>query len=116
VAERDAKGQFAKGHEPYRKGGRAPRKTEDKYLRALRKTVGATEWKAIAERAVLDAKRGDKAARQWLSDYLLGKPQQFVDVTSGGQVLPSVIVYLPGVDDLETESGTAGEVSPEPSI
>ena len=76
--ERDENGQFAKGN----KGGpgRQKRKTEDKYLRALQKCVKAKEWKAICERAVQDAKRGDRTARQWLSDYLLGKPVQELKV------------------------------------
>ncbi|MBU0792114.1 MAG: hypothetical protein KKC55_16830 [Gammaproteobacteria bacterium] len=108
---RDNAGRFIKGHpgNPNAKG-RPKRKTEEKYLRALQKSVTQKDWRAIAERAVSDAKRGDKAARQWLSDYLLGKPQQFVDVTSAGEAL-GVLVYLPEIDELETESGAAGEIS-----
>ena len=108
--EREENGQFAKGN----KGGpgRQSRKTEEKYLCALRECTKTKDWKAICERAIIDAKKGDRAARQWLSDYLLGKPQQFVDLTSGGEKMPSVTIYLPEIDDLETEPGTTGEVSP----
>jgi hypothetical protein len=76
VRDRDEKGRFVKGNpgNPNAKG-RPKRKTEDKYLRTLQQCA-AKEWKAICERAVKDAKGGDKAARQWLSDYLLGKPVQ----------------------------------------
>ena len=103
--ERLENGQFAKGN----KGGpgRQSRKTEEKYLCALRECTKTKDWKAICNRAIIDAKKGDRSARQWLSDYLLGKPQQFVDVTSGGEQL-GAIIYLPEVDGLEAESGTAG--------
>ena len=76
--EREENGQFAKGN----KGGpgRQSRKTEEKYLRALQKCVKAKDWKAICERAVTQAKGGDYRARQWLSDYLLGKPIQELKV------------------------------------
>ena len=110
---RDENGRFVKGNPGNPEAtGRPPREVEDKYLHALKKSVTLTAWKAISKRAIGDAKKGDRAARQWLSDYLLGKPQQFVDVTSGGEQLPGAIIYLPEVDGLETESGTTGEVSP----
>ena len=109
---RDKAGRFTKGHPGNPNAtGRPKRKTEDEYLLALQKCVKPEDWKAICQRAVIDAKKGDRSARQWLSDYLLGKPQQFVDVTSGGEQLPGAIIYLPEVDGLEAESGTAGEVS-----
>ena len=113
MKERDKKGRFVKGNpgNPNAKG-RPNRKTEDKYLKALRDSVTSKEWKAICKQAVKDAKKGDRSARQWLSDYLLGKPQQFVDLTSGGDKLPGVMVYLPEIDEgMEAESGETGEVS-----
>ena len=111
VESRDQTGRFVKGHpgNPEAKG-RPKRKTEDKYLLALQKCVKLGDWKAIGKRAVAQAKTGDYRARQWLSDYLLGKPQQFVDVTSAGEKVVAVTVYLPEMDELETESGATGEV------
>ena len=76
--DRDKNGQFAKGNPGG--PGRQKRKTEEKYLRALQKCVKAKDWKAICERAIIDAKKGDRSARQWLSDYLLGKPIQELKV------------------------------------
>ena len=38
------------------------------------------EWRAIVVKAIDQAKRGDSKARQWLSDYLAGKPVQGVDL------------------------------------
>jgi hypothetical protein len=54
--------------------GRKPRATEAAYLRAMGDAVSLDDWRAITQRAVADAKRGDSAARTWLSAYLLGVP------------------------------------------
>lgn len=48
-------------------------------LDAIRAAVKPEDWTAIAQRALDDAKGGDRAARQWLSDYLIGKPSQPVE-------------------------------------
>lgn len=80
MAERNSKGQFVKGHKAYKNGGRQKRSTEDDYLRALCESVTIEDWKAIAKKATEQAMRGDKAARQWLSDYLLGKPIQNINL------------------------------------
>ena len=108
MAERDKAGRFVKG---YKGGpGRPARSKEEKYLTTLSKRCTIKEWEKIVDTAIARAKAGDPRARQWLSDYLLGRPQQFMDITSGGERLPSVIVYLPEIDDLEAESGATGEV------
>ena len=73
--KRNEKGQFIKGYTGNAKG-RPKRNTEDKYLKALRDSVTLKDWKAISKKATEQAKSGDRAARQWLSDYLLGKPVQ----------------------------------------
>ena len=112
--DRGTNGQFVKGNPGNPNAtGRPKRKTEDKYLLALQKCVKAKDWKAICQRAVTEARGGDYRARQWLSDYLLGKPRQFVDVTSAGKGIPGAVIYLPEIDGtesrgLEGESGTAG--------
>jgi len=82
MGERDSKGRFLSGHAASSKGrgGRPPRPVEDKYLGALQKCVKLGDWKAICQRAVTEARGGDYRARQWLSDYLLGKPIQELKV------------------------------------
>ena len=40
-------------------------------------------WAAIIERAIADAKEGDKDARKWLSDYAVGQPVQRQEVDLG---------------------------------
>ncbi len=85
MADRDSSGRFVKG---YQGGpGRKPRRTEDQYLKATVDSITLADWKEIVEKAAAQAKRGDSRARQWLSDYLLGKPQQKIDVTSADQPL-----------------------------
>jgi hypothetical protein len=69
---RDRRGRFALGN---RGGpGRPKRATEAEYLRALSRIVTVEDLRAIARRAVADAKRGSARAREWVSKYLLGNP------------------------------------------
>ena len=83
AAARKANGQFEKGH----KGGpgRPKKKREERYLEITMSACTFKDWRAIVQKAVNDAKRGDATARKWLSDYLIGSPQQKLDVTSGGE-------------------------------
>jgi hypothetical protein len=60
-------------------GGRP--KGQAKYLDSLYRLVKTKDWRAIVERAIQQAKNGDKTARQWLSDYILGKPIQTTQLT-----------------------------------
>jgi len=74
---RNENGQFVKGHPGNKNApGRPPRAKEEKYLKSLFARVSLTDWRAIVDRAVQDAKRGDNVARKWLSDYILGTPIQ----------------------------------------
>lgn len=51
------------------------KRVEQEYLKALREECSIEEWRIICKKAVDDAKDGDAKARQWLNDYLVGKPQ-----------------------------------------
>jgi hypothetical protein len=69
---RDGRGRFAVGN---RGGpGRPRRATEAEYLRALCCIVSLEDLRAIARRAVADAKKGSARARDWVTKYLLGDP------------------------------------------
>lgn len=61
--------------------GRRSRTTEERYLRATISQVSVADWREIVDRAVLQAKKGDHRARQWLSDYIIGKPAQAVELS-----------------------------------
>ena len=71
---RNGNGQFAKGNPGG--PGRPPLITERKYLGVTIVACPPETWQAIVEKAVEDAKTGDAKAREWLSSYLLGKPEQ----------------------------------------
>jgi len=43
----------------------------ERYLAALREGVTPADWAVIIGKAVEQAKAGDRAAREWLSRYLL---------------------------------------------
>ena len=80
--DRKSNGQFAEGW----KGGpgRPKRATEERYLRWTVGRVKRADWITIVDVAVARAKAGDHQARQWLSDYLMGKPKQLMEVTGAG--------------------------------
>ena len=83
MTPRKGNGQFAKGHSG-NPNGRPKRSTEEKYLTALSRHVTLKDWATIVNTAVARAKAGDSTARQWLSDYLMGKPLQRQEVSGPG--------------------------------
>ena len=79
MQKRDENGRFAKGNGGG--PGRPKKKTEERYLRRLSSRVTLAKWQKIVDRAIQDAEKGDARARQWLSDYLMGKPPQRLEHT-----------------------------------
>lgn len=69
---RGANGRFLPGQSGNPGGQRA----HNDYAAIIRATCDAEDWTAIVERAVTDAKMGDRFARQFLAGYLLGRPVQ----------------------------------------
>lgn len=93
---RDEKGRFLKG-ETGNPAGRPPKERERRFYEITLSTVTFEDWKEIVTRAVSDAKRGDATARKWLSDYLVGVPEQHVDVTSNGETVKTVFDYATAI-------------------
>lgn len=83
--ERTAKGTFAPGNGGG--PGRPKKQREEKFYSITLSTVTFDDWKDIVKKAVQMAKKGDQAARKFLADYLLGCPNQKVDITSNGETL-----------------------------
>ena len=52
--------------------GRPPRAKELDYLRTLAEICTLSEWEAICQRAVKDAREGEPRARAWLTQVLVG--------------------------------------------
>jgi hypothetical protein len=75
----DSSGKFVAGNKA--SPGRPRKSVEERYLKKLSASVTLADWKDICKKAVTDAKRGDPRARQWISEYLLGKPLQRNELT-----------------------------------
>lgn len=73
MVARDSKGRFVKGASGNPQG-RLPKEIEQTYLQVCESTCTFDVWREIVLKAIEQAKRGDARARQWLSDYLMGKP------------------------------------------
>ena len=95
MPERDENGKFIKGNGGG--PGRPPRKKEDRFMDVSIAAVSLKDWRAIIKKANEQAQRGDQQARKFLADYLLGTPQQKLDVTSGGE--PIIFVSWDDVTD-----------------
>jgi hypothetical protein len=99
---RNEKGQFVKGTSG-NPAGRARREVETQYLNVMLGAVTEDEWQEVVKAMIKQAKRGNVAAATWLSNYLQGKPQERVDITSNDETLAAPVVYLPKVDDGSAE-------------
>jgi hypothetical protein len=85
---RNPNGRFAAGNPGG--PGRPRRGVEREYLAALVDAVPLSDWRAIVERAVADARAGNPRARDWLSKYLLGdEPIALVEMADELQRLKS---------------------------
>ena len=99
MTDRDVNGRFVKGGGGG--PGRPPRKKEERFLEVSIAAVSLKDWRAIIKKATEQAKLGDTQARKFLADYLLGPPQQRLDVTSGGEILKGYIGISP--DDWDND-------------
>ena len=79
-------GQFAPGNKIGKgnTGGRPSKKREERYYEIALNTCSFKDFKAIVQKAVEQAMDGDKDARKWLADYLIGPAPKKLDVTTGG--------------------------------
>ena len=92
MVERDAKGRFVKGASGNPQG-RLPKQTETSYLQVSESVCTFDVWREITMKAVEQAKRGDARARQWLSDYLIGKPISMVMAVQEKQENVLIVKY-----------------------
>jgi hypothetical protein len=93
MVERDAKGRFVKGASGNPQG-RLPKQTETSYLQVSESVCTFDVWREIVAKAVEQAKRGDARARQWLSDYLIGKPVSMVMAVQERQDTLITVKYM----------------------
>lgn len=105
---RDSKGRFVKGASGNPQG-RLPKEIERSYLQVCESTCTFDVWREIVTKAIEQAKRGDARARQWLSDYLMGKPISMVMAVQENQNNEIHVTWIR--DKLDR---LAGEISDKP--
>ncbi len=111
IIARDSKGRFVKGASGNPQG-RLPKQTETSYLQVSESVCTFDVWREIVAKAVEQAKRGDARARQWLSDYLIGKPISMVMAVQDNRDTSVKIEY---VNDWRRKlDRLAGEISDKP--
>lgn len=59
----------------YIKGSAQHRRTESDYMGVLLDTVTLNDWRSLVNGALQAAKAGDPQARNWLGQYLIGRPE-----------------------------------------
>ncbi len=70
--QRNQAGRFVPGNSG---GPGRPKKPRDPaYMNLLQDVVGLENWRNIIEKTIQHALYGDKDARKFLADYLLGRP------------------------------------------
>ena len=93
IIARDSKGRFVKGASGNPQG-RLPKETETSYLQVSESVCTFDVWREIVAKAIEQAKRGDARARQWLSDYLIGKPISMVMAVQEKQDTLITVKYM----------------------
>ena len=97
MSERDAKGRFTSGNGGG--PGRPKKYRETRYYEIMMTTCSYADWETIIMKAVTQAKRGDKDARKWLADRLMGTPLQRREVTGAdGDSLQVELVWGDGLE------------------
>lgn len=93
MVARDSKGRFVKG-ESGNPQGRLPKQVESSYLQVSENVCTFDVWREIVAKAIEQAKRGDARARQWLSDYLVGKPISMVMAVQEKQETEIIVKWI----------------------
>jgi hypothetical protein len=86
MPKRDEFGRFIAGTSG-NPNGRPPKAREERFLEITLNACTFKDWEDIVKKAVYQAKHGNSTARKWLSDFLIGPPQQRVDVTTKDESL-----------------------------
>lgn len=79
MAERDANGRFVKGHKGFKKAGRPPRCSEERFLTAILRAIPEDGWEKATKAVLARAKKGDVVAWKALAAYLVGTPVQRIE-------------------------------------
>ena len=102
MTDRDENGRFVANNKASvgnKGGGRLPKTREEKYYEITMKSCPLKDWRAIMKKVVEMAKRGDKFAIKFLADYLIGTPEQNLNLH--GQTALDVILHYVEEDKLD---------------
>jgi hypothetical protein len=99
MVTRDNTGKFVKGVSG-NPAGRPRKEREERFYDIAVSAVTFDDFNQIVKKAVEQAKRGDTAARKWLSDYLMGLPIQKVEQTGDSNVTLTVVYEKPNDKEL----------------
>ena len=80
MSGRDEKGQFAAGNKASAGHGRPPGAKTSDLLQRMRDGISGEDWDKIWKRAVKDAAAGNTDARRWVSEYVVGKPPNILEL------------------------------------
>lgn len=94
---RDTKGRFGRGNKA--SPGRPKREKELEYLKITQSVVTPDEWREVVLGVLAKAKDGSMWHVRWLSDYLLGKPEDTVNVNSDQPINVIQLVYDENLND-----------------
>ena len=85
-----------------------PRPKEEQYLDIMLRTCTPDDWEKIVLSAVTRAKAGDSKAREWLSNYILGKPIERTEISGpNGSKLELSLTW----GDYATDDGASPELA-----
>lgn len=91
MPDRDENGLFKPGH-TVKSPGRPSRVIEGDYLQRMTDLLTFEKWEKIVNKAIADAIKGNGYARQWLSDYVIGKPPQILELRGADAMLLSQVI------------------------
>lgn len=66
---------MARQKQSFIRGAATHRRTEGDYMGILLDTVTLDDWRDVVAETLRLAKKGDPAARAWLAQYLVGRPE-----------------------------------------
>lgn len=85
--------------------GRKKKAVERDYVKIITDVVSPSKWRGVVEKAYLQALAGDAYARRWLSEYIIGKPPQILELRGGEAAQLAQII-----ESLKQRGMTPGEL------
>src|SRR5215207_8372328 len=98
--KRNEKGQLVKGTAPL-SPGRPKRVVEVDFHNILLDNVSPEIWTGIVKRAVMDALKGDRYARQFIADYTIGKAPHILELRAADATLLAQVLKQFAAHDME---------------